>query len=128
MRSSNLLKMIQKQKLAVSLEKNSYLAGTILKEKLYGNDHPYGRSLSMDAIDHQQKEHLTTFYSEHIPNNFEIIVSGGASDATINTIDSLFSESGTFKPGIFEGEIVVQPKSSEQVDNGKEYQVVHTDG
>jgi predicted Zn-dependent peptidase len=114
--------MIQKQKLAVNLEKNSFLAGTLFKEKLYGNAHPYGRSLSIEAIEHQQRSALTAFYNENIRNNFEIMVSGGPSDATIDAIDSFFSNSGHFKPRTFEGDVETCPKTNEHVDNGREYQ------
>jgi predicted Zn-dependent peptidase len=96
-----LLKMIQRQHLAVNLEKNSYLAATLVREKLYGKSHPYGRSLTHETIDLQHRDSLQSFYEMYIPGNFEIVLSGKVTDRTIEALNNLFSSIGKYEPRTF---------------------------
>jgi len=118
-----LLQMIQSQQLSVNLEKNSYVASRLFREKLYGSDHPYGRSLQFDTIDHQQKDSLQRFHREYLKNNFEIIVSGKVTDAVVRDIGRHFSDSDSYNPKAFEMLDNSYKKSSEWIARDGELQV-----
>jgi zinc protease len=80
----NNLKQITLQNLQVNLEKNSFLASRILKEVLFGKNHPYGRSLYEQNIMDVQREDLVAHWQNYMLNkSFDIILAGQLNDSHI---------------------------------------------
>lgn len=91
----NTLKEIQKQKLAINLEKNSYVATTKFKSLLYDRkDHPYGNSITEHDIDAIKRDQLQFFYQKHIRSSFDIFLTGKVSDQEVKLVEE---ELGSFK-------------------------------
>lgn len=55
-------KDIYKQNLAINLEKNGYVSGKLIREKLFGLNNPYGRDLGIDEIQQLTAEELNNNY------------------------------------------------------------------
>ncbi|CCH56785.1 peptidase M16 domain protein [Fibrisoma limi BUZ 3] len=71
------LRNITLQNLRVNYEKNAYLAGVLFREKLFGFDHPYGRSQRPDIIEQLSRDEIVDFYERVIRNRpFQILVAG----------------------------------------------------
>lgn len=78
------LRNITLQNLRVNYEKNAYLAGILFREKLFGLDHPYGRSQRPEAIEQLTREGVVAFYERAIRNRpFQLILAGQASENEI---------------------------------------------
>lgn len=82
------LKNITLQNLRVNYEKNSYLAGVLFREKLFGLDHPYGRSQRLDAIEQLTRDGVAAFYEQTIRNRpFQLVVAGQATENEVRLIN-----------------------------------------
>ena len=82
------LRNITLQNLRVNYEKNAYLAGTLFREKLFGYDHPYGRSQRPEAVEQLLRQGVVDFFERVIRNRtFQIILAGQASDNEIALVD-----------------------------------------
>lgn len=78
------LRNITLQNLRVNYEKNAYLAGVLFRAKLFGAEHPYGRSQRPDVVEQLTREGVVSFYERAIRNRpFQIILAG---DATENEV------------------------------------------
>lgn len=86
------LKTRQQQRLKVSNEKSSVVASKKLKSVLFGNTHPYGRTLQEEDINQVNQEDLTNFFATHLRSGLEIVVSGDAHQAVIQSIDRHFGQ------------------------------------
>lgn len=85
--------MLQQQQL--NEEKTSYLANKLFRENFYGNQHPYGKSLSSDALRNFQLNEVRKYYQESILGNpFQIFITG---DITENEINELNKHLGGIK-------------------------------
>lgn len=73
----NDLRNISLQNLQINLEKNGYLASNRLKERLFGQHHPYGRSQQESVIDALNQQDLHNFYTKRIKGQpFRVFLSG----------------------------------------------------
>ncbi|MVM30668.1 insulinase family protein [Spirosoma sp. HMF4905] len=82
------LRNITLQNLRVNYEKNAYLAGVLFREKLFGADHPYGRSQRPEAVEQLTREGVVGFYERVIRNRqFQIILAGQATENEILLIN-----------------------------------------
>ena len=71
------LRNITLQNLRVNYEKNAYLAGVLFREKLFGFDHPYGRSQRPEIIEQLSRDEIVDFYERVIRNRpFQVLVAG----------------------------------------------------
>jgi len=71
------LRNITLQNLRVNYEKNAYLAGVLFREKLFGSDHPYGRSQRPELIEKLTRDEILGFYERVIQNRpFQVLVAG----------------------------------------------------
>ena len=82
------LKNITLQNLRVNYEKNAYVAGVLFREKLFGLDHPYGRSQRPEAIEQLTRDGVVAFYEQTIRNRpFQLILAGQASENEVLLIN-----------------------------------------
>jgi len=66
-----------KQRLKVNLKKSDFVAGRLIDTYLYGENHPYGRFSSEEAIDALTKEELLQFYKKYYQQGqFVMFVAG----------------------------------------------------
>ena len=66
-----------KQRLKVNLKKNDFVAGRLIDVYLYGENHPYGRFSSEEAIDALTTEELLQFYKKYYQQGqFMMFVAG----------------------------------------------------
>ncbi len=85
------LKNIQQQKLKVNNEKSSVLASKKMKAVLFGETHPYGRSLQEETIEAIHPEDLRSFH-QHGLSNLEIIASGDVSEEVLQALEKHFGK------------------------------------
>ena len=82
------LRNITLQNLRVNYEKNSYLAGVLFREKLFGLEHPYGRSQRPEAIEQLTRDGVADFYERTIRNRpFQLVLAGQASENEVSLIN-----------------------------------------
>jgi len=75
------LKNITKQNLKINLQKTSYLASAGFKESLFGKEHPYGRTLTEEAIDSIDLAKISSYYNNYFNSkNCIILVCGSGSE------------------------------------------------
>ncbi|MFD2572505.1 M16 family metallopeptidase [Spirosoma soli] len=75
------LRNITLQNLRVNYEKNAYLAGVLFRAKLFGNDHPYGRSQRPEIIEQLTRQGVVNFYERVIRNRpFQVILAGAVGE------------------------------------------------
>lgn len=87
------LRNITLQNLRVNLEKNSYLAGVMLRETLFGREHPYGRSQTVEALEQISREAVVAFYERVIRNRpFQLLVAGQASLTEVALINQTLGQ------------------------------------
>lgn len=81
-----------KQRLAINLEKNDFLAKRNFNHLLFGAAHPYGKMLTAEACDQLTQAQLTQYFKEYYSfANCKIIAAGLITEKEINTIDDLVS-------------------------------------
>jgi predicted Zn-dependent peptidase len=87
-------KNITSQNLKISLEKSSYLAGQIFREQIYGLNHPYGKSLSLDSIENITRENVKEFYEKQIKGKaYRVFVSGKFGDEEVQALNQYLGQS-----------------------------------
>ncbi|MFY8019571.1 MAG: M16 family metallopeptidase [Bacteroidia bacterium] len=85
------------QKLKVNEKKNSFVCRRAFAKHIYGENHPYGKSNSIENIQSIQREELVSFHQKYILSGFKYgIVSGKFSHETLSKI----AESIYFQPSI----------------------------
>ncbi|XWW47521.1 insulinase family protein [Fibrella sp. USSR17] len=71
------LRSITLQNLKVSYEKTSHLASVRFRQKLYGQQHPYGRSQHPDTVGTLPRTEAIAFYNQHIRHQpFRVLLAG----------------------------------------------------
>ncbi len=86
----NILKDIQRQQLRINNEKNNFVAGKEIRKLLYGNTHPYGRSLEIEDMDDGlSTDLLRQYYRERLLKDAEIIISGKVTDELLKSLEVL---------------------------------------
>ncbi|ADB41913.1 M16 family metallopeptidase [Spirosoma linguale] len=82
------LRNITLQNLRVNYEKNAYLAGVLFREKLFGINHPYGRSQRPENVEKLTRQDVVDFFSQVISNRpFQIILAGQAAEDELAAIN-----------------------------------------
>lgn len=82
------LRNITLQNLRVNYEKNAYLAGVLFREKLFGREHPYGRSQRPDAVENLTRQGVVDFFERVVRNRpFQIILAGHATENEVLAIN-----------------------------------------
>lgn len=82
------LRNITLQNLRVNYEKNAYLASVLFRQKLFGLDHPYGRSQQPDQIEALTRQQVVEFYQRALHNRpFQILVAGQVSELDVALIN-----------------------------------------
>ena len=82
------LKKKEIQKLALKLEKTSYVSSTKLRGSVFGTSHPYGKFFNSDEITQVCLEDIEAFHRECF-NNFDIVLSGALPSGFINDLDRI---------------------------------------
>jgi zinc protease len=96
------LKNITSQNLKVNLKKTSYIASKIFRKLLFGEDHPYGRTLDEEAITAVNQETLKVFHKNYFTSkNCDIILSGNGSEDFFKIINNYLGSVswGSFEEG-----------------------------
>ncbi len=82
------LRNITLQNLRVNFEKNAYLAGVLFRAKLFGADHPYGRSQQPEAVEQIDRAAVIAFYERVVRNRpFQVLLAGQATEHEVRLID-----------------------------------------
>lgn len=81
----------RKQRLAVDLKKNDFIANRIFVSSLWGDNHPYGRITKESDLDGMTTDSLIQFYKTHYnAGNLVIIVAGKFDDKLIASLNKHF--------------------------------------
>jgi zinc protease len=81
----------KKQKFAVELKKNEFLANRNFVNALYGQNHPYGRVTEFEHFDKMSTADLKAFFKKYYnTNNLTIILSGRFDEQLIKKINRFF--------------------------------------
>ncbi len=87
------LKNISIQNLKVNQQKNDFIASQKYKQTLFGESHPYGKTLAEEVINGISRDDLTAFYQENIQNQaVEFMLSGYFSNQETNLINQFFGQ------------------------------------
>ena len=114
-----LLKSIYLQNLKVNREKTSFLASTLIRKKIYGEDHAYGKELEETEVNSLSRETLKTHFNEFY-NVATVIVSGRVSEKHQQFIKEIFAP--------FSLHTLSAPEQNSIKENGALRQVVSKDG
>ncbi len=99
-------KKIQLQTLAVNAEKTSFLANKIFRNTIFGDNHPYGKSLDEKAINAISRASLVEFYQSFWLNKKpRIFLSGKITATEVKLVEDFF------------GDIKVQESDKRQLSN-----------
>lgn len=86
---------ITKQGLKVSLEKTSFVATRLFREKLFGANHPYGSNYDLSDLENISRNSVFDYYLKYIKglNNLNIFVSGSYDqDNVFNILNEYFGK------------------------------------
>lgn len=79
------------QGLKINLEKTSYLASRLLRQNLFGKEHPYGRDADVSDIESIKKNDLVNFYRDYF-KNLEVICSGKITGEVKKELQSILTD------------------------------------
>ena len=81
----------KKQKFAVEMKKNEFLANRNFVNALYGQKHPYGRVTEVEHFDEMKVEDLKAFFKQYYhSSNLTIMLSGKFDEQLIKKINHFF--------------------------------------
>lgn len=81
-------KNISSQSLKINLEKSSYVAGKVFREQIYGANHPYGKSLTLETIAAITRDGVNDFYQKQIRGkSFRIFLAGKFSNEEVQALN-----------------------------------------
>jgi len=95
------------------------LASDYFRQRLFGKNHPYGRTLSHGSIDDITSNDVNSFYQELNRAHRELIVSGQITTKVIDQIKHVFGKQA-YSPEVFSKAYNVEPNSTPQVENRKD--------
>ena len=72
-----LFKRNNKQRLEVNLKKGDFVANRLIDTYLYGENHPYGKVSSFEALDALQRNQLLEFYENYYRNGKAVLFVAG---------------------------------------------------
>ena len=81
------LKSRQKQQIRLSNEKLSTLASKEMKAVLFGQTHPYGKSLTETSVDALTREDVVAFYNQHLCASWEVLLSGNVTSEVVESVE-----------------------------------------
>lgn len=85
------LKKIQQQTLQVNSGKTAFIANKTFRKKIFGDKHPYGNSITEEAIQGINQDLLKNFYLDFWKGKpFKIFLSGNIGDTEISLIEQYF--------------------------------------
>ena len=85
------LKNIQLQTLQVNSEKTAFIANKTFRKKVFGDIHPYGNSMTQEAIEVINQSELIDFYRNYWQGKpYRIYLSGNVGEAEIKLIEEYF--------------------------------------
>lgn len=87
----SLLKDIFKQNLKINNEKSSYLAGKIIRQNIFSNNHPYGHSVNENEVDDLTHEDLSDFFKRRF-NLHEVYVTGFLDESVKRILSTRLAE------------------------------------
>ena len=109
------LRNITLQNLRVNYEKNAYVAGVLFREKLFGNEHPYGRSQRPEAVDAVTRQAVIEFFDRAIRTRpFQLILAGQITPTEILLINQTLGQL-TVQPGEALASVPALPNIDDQL-------------
>lgn len=82
------LRNITLQNLRVNAEKNSYVAGVLFRQNLFGKEHPYGRSQHPEVVEQITRQSVVDYFDKAIHNRpFRILLAGQVSELEVELIN-----------------------------------------
>ncbi|WP_128547252.1 M16 family metallopeptidase [Larkinella soli] len=104
-------KNITLQNLRVNLEKNNYVAGQLIREKVFGKSHPYSHSQKPETLEAIHRETIETLYDHRIRNRpFRIVLAGHVTEVELALVERYFGHQPVEIPLSSDG-TAVQPLS-----------------
>lgn len=86
-------KNISIQNLRVNLEKNNFVAGRVIREKVFGKSHPYGQNQYPETVEAIQRDVVETFYQQRIRQQpFRVVAAGQVMETEIALINRYFGQ------------------------------------
>lgn len=79
------------QGLKINLEKTSYLASRLLRQNLFGKEHPYGRDADVADIESIKRTDLVNFHHDYF-KNLEVICSGKITTEVKKELQSVLTD------------------------------------
>jgi predicted Zn-dependent peptidase len=83
---------IRRQQLNVNEQRSGALASRHFKAALFGEAHPYGKSLTHTDIDAISREDLLSFFRHNLLHRMEIIVSGDVNTEVLQALEDHFGD------------------------------------
>lgn len=81
------------QGLRVKNEKTSYLASKLIRQKVFGNDHPYGKSAEIEDVENITSSDLTDFFTSRMKPSYVFIL-GKVNQNDYNELTKRINELG----------------------------------
>ncbi len=82
------LKLVSSQHLKVNQENDSYVAGSVFKEHMFGPEHPYGYPFTEEKIDQITRDDLIGHHQASVAGHpFIIVLAGLVEERHINLLD-----------------------------------------
>ncbi|KXX68272.1 pitrilysin family protein [Flammeovirga sp. SJP92] len=107
--------MLQQQQL--NEEKTSYLSTKLFRENFYGDQHPYGKSLSSEALKNFQLNEVSRYYQENILGNpFQLFITGDVGELEIKEINKYLGSIAVREDAVFTYPDFVSKISSPQLN------------
>jgi len=104
-----------KQWLKVNLQKCEFVAGRLIDNYLYGEDHPYGSNSQLEDIDKLTTDDLKKFYQQYYLNgNCLIFVAGNLPHGIKNLLNDFFGKLTIAKPSFTLPDIKVSPAAEKK--------------
>ncbi|GAB3328381.1 pitrilysin family protein [Larkinella ripae] len=87
------------QNLRVNLEKNSFVAGRLIREKVFGPTHPYGHNQTPETLETIQRDVIESYYRQRIRQRpFRIVAAGHITETEIALLNQYFGQQAV-EPG-----------------------------
>lgn len=86
-------KNITLQNLRVNLEKSNFVASRLIREKVFGKEHPYGRNQQPATLDALHREAVENFYQQRIQQRpFRVVAAGHVTETEIALLNQYFGK------------------------------------
>ncbi len=112
-----ILKKISSQNYLINKEKTAFEASAILRKKLYGNDHSFGKTLDIKEIEIIGINDISEFYNNRIKNNsFEIYLTGKVSQDDLEKLEVYFGHQKVILNDVKVVNPIILPKVELDID------------